>query len=92
MMPKVPARDKCICFRKFHSDEADVSQVQSYEEPVAAIEQLNSQDASHQFTNLVEAKDIVLSMSRKGECWDKSIAESFFATIKRELIFGINGL
>jgi transposase InsO family protein len=25
-------------------------------------------------------------MSRKGDCWDNSIAESFFATIKRELI------
>jgi len=25
-------------------------------------------------------------VSRKGECWDKAVAESFFATIKRELI------
>jgi transposase InsO family protein len=27
-----------------------------------------------------------LSVSRKGECWDNAVAESFFATIKRELI------
>ncbi|MBC7532656.1 MAG: transposase [Oligoflexus sp.] len=25
-------------------------------------------------------------MSRKGECWKNSVAESFFAAIKRELI------
>src|SRR4051812_48162750 len=25
---------------------------------------------------------IVASMSRKGDCWDNSVAESFFATIK----------
>ena len=28
------------------------------------------------------------SMSRKGDCWDNAVAESFFATIKRELIDG----
>lgn len=28
----------------------------------------------------------VLSVGRKGECWDNAVAESFFATIKRELI------
>ena len=26
------------------------------------------------------------SSGRKGECWDNAVAESFFATIKRELI------
>ena len=29
---------------------------------------------------------ITLSMSRKGNCWDNAVAESFFATIKKELI------
>ena len=29
---------------------------------------------------------VVLSIGRKGECWDNAVAESFFATIKRELI------
>lgn len=28
----------------------------------------------------------VLSVGHKGECWDNAVAESFFATIKRELI------
>jgi putative transposase len=26
------------------------------------------------------------SMSRKGNCWDNAVAESFFATLKKELI------
>ena len=25
-------------------------------------------------------------MSRRGDCWDNAVAESFFATLKRELI------
>lgn len=44
------------------------------------------QYASRQFANLIQSRDIVQSMSRKGDCWDNSIAESFFATIKKELI------
>jgi len=28
----------------------------------------------------------VQSMSRKGDCWDNAVAESFFATLKRELV------
>ena len=27
------------------------------------------------------------SMSRKGDCWDNAVAESFFGTLKRELIY-----
>jgi transposase InsO family protein len=29
---------------------------------------------------------LVASMSRRGDCWDKAVAESFFATLERELI------
>lgn len=29
---------------------------------------------------------VSVSMSRKGNCWDNAVAESFFATLKRELI------
>ena len=31
-------------------------------------------------------RGIQVSMSRKGNCWDNAVAESFFATIKKELI------
>lgn len=27
------------------------------------------------------------SMSRKGDCWDNAVAESFFSTLKRELVY-----
>jgi transposase InsO family protein len=27
-------------------------------------------------------------MSRKGDCWDNAVAESFFATLKTELVHG----
>lgn len=30
--------------------------------------------------------EIVQSMSRKGNCWDNAVAESFFATLKKELV------
>jgi transposase InsO family protein len=35
---------------------------------------------------LARINGVVLSVSRKGECWDNAVAESFFATYKRELI------
>ena len=38
------------------------------------------------FAELAWANGVVLSVGRKGECWDNAVAESFFATIKRELI------
>ena len=30
---------------------------------------------------------ITVSMSRRGQCWDNAVAESFFATLKNELVF-----
>lgn len=32
-------------------------------------------------------KNIIRSMSRKGNCWDNAVAESFFKTLKTELIY-----
>jgi len=31
---------------------------------------------------------LVPSMSRKGDCWDNAVAESFFSTLKNELMLG----
>jgi putative transposase len=33
---------------------------------------------------------MVQSMSRKGNCWDNAVAESFFATLKKELVRDVN--
>ena len=45
-----------------------------------------SQYAGKDFQELLQDYGILPSMSRKGDCWDNAVAESFFATIKRELI------
>ena len=44
------------------------------------------QYTSRDFGEMARANGVVLSVGRKGECWDNAVAESFFATIKRELI------
>jgi putative transposase len=44
------------------------------------------QYTSRDFAELARRNGVVLSIGRKGECWDNAVAESFFATIKRELI------
>jgi len=46
-----------------------------------------AQYASKDFGGLLKRWGCKQSMSRKGDCWDNSPAESFFATLKRELIY-----
>jgi len=46
-----------------------------------------SQYASHEYQQLLAAHGILSSMSRKGNCWDNAVAESFFATLKLELVY-----
>jgi transposase InsO family protein len=45
-----------------------------------------SQYASGDYQRLLAQHGIVGSMSRRGNCWDNAVAESFFATIKVELV------
>jgi len=46
------------------------------------------QYASNEFQALLKTNGIQCSMSRKGDCWDNAVAESFFHTLKVELIHG----
>lgn len=46
------------------------------------------QYASAAYQARLTAAGIVVSMSRVGNCWDNAVAESFFATLKRELVHG----
>lgn len=47
------------------------------------------QYASKKFVNVLNSyKKITRSMSRKGNCWDNAVAESFFKSMKTELIYG----
>lgn len=45
-----------------------------------------AQYASFDFQDLLRENHILQSMSAKGDCYDNACAESFFATIKKELV------
>ena len=45
-----------------------------------------SQYAATDYRTLLSEHGMIASMSRKGNCWDNAVAESFFATIEYELI------
>ena len=47
-----------------------------------------SQYASYDYQQALRDYKMVPSMSRKGNCYDNACIESFFGTIKRELIYG----
>jgi len=46
-----------------------------------------SQYASHDYQQLLALHGIRSSMSRSGNCWDNAVAESFFASLKVELVY-----
>lgn len=46
------------------------------------------QYATKRFANTLESYGVIRSMSRKGNCWDNAVAESFFKSLKTELIYG----
>jgi len=45
-----------------------------------------SQYASDSYREILSDYDVKASMSRKGDCWDNAVAESFFHTLKIELV------
>ena len=45
-----------------------------------------SQYASADYQRVLAQHEIVCSMSRRGDCWDNAVAESFFASLKVELV------
>ncbi len=46
-----------------------------------------SQYTSEDFQRLLAAEGITCSMSRRGDCWDNSAIESFFASLKKERVY-----
>jgi transposase InsO family protein len=44
-----------------------------------------SQYASHDYRKALRDQGMVCSMSRRGNCWDNAVAESFWATLKNEI-------
>lgn len=49
-----------------------------------------SQYCSYDFRKILKFNHISQSMSRKGNCWDNAVAESFFSTLKKDLVFHEN--
>ncbi len=45
------------------------------------------QYACDEYQRLLAGEDMVVSMSRKGDCWDNAVVESFFSTLKQELVY-----
>jgi putative transposase len=45
------------------------------------------QYASNDYRDALKEHEIICSMSRKGNCWDNSVVESFFGKLKTELIY-----
>lgn len=48
-----------------------------------------TQYAAKDYRAALEAAGITCSMSRRGNCWDNAVAESFFATLKTELVHDV---
>ncbi len=46
-----------------------------------------SQYASQAHRDLLKQHGFVASMSRRGNCWDNAVAESFFASLKKEKVY-----
>jgi len=55
-------------------------------EKLLAHSDRGSQYASEHYQRLLGRHGITCSMSRRGDCWDNAPMESFFATLKKELI------
>lgn len=47
-----------------------------------------SQYSSHLYQQTLAKQEILGSMGRKGDCFDNAVVESFFSTLKRELLLG----
>ena len=45
-----------------------------------------TQYASADYRELLQRNGIICSMSRRANCWDNAVAESFFSTLKTELV------
>lgn len=54
--------------------------------PVIVHSDQGCQYSSHDWQAFLEAHDLVVSTSRRGNCYDNAVAESFFQLLKRERI------
>ena len=55
--------------------------------PLLVHSDRGSQYASKHFREMLRQHPGIQSMSRKGQCWDNAVAESFFGALKSELVY-----
>jgi putative transposase len=55
-------------------------------EGLVAHSDRGSQYASEHYQRLLASHGITCSMSRRGDCWDNAPMESFFASLKKEMV------
>ena len=58
--------------------------------PVIFHSDRGCQYTSQQFAALADQLGVRMSVGRTGQCWDNALAESLFATIKRELLGAVS--
>ncbi len=46
--------------------------------------------ASERYRERLDSLGSIASMSRKGDCWDNAVAESFFSTLEHELLADVD--
>jgi len=80
-----------------HNDTALVTQAllmaikqKPKQQPVLLHSDQGSTYRAESYLDLFEPHTITQSMSAKGDCYDNAVAESFFGTLKTELIAGFN--
>jgi len=66
--------------------EAALGQRQPAEAGLLFHSDRGSQYASRDYQAALQQAQLTCSMSRRGNCWDNAVAESFFGTLKTELI------
>jgi putative transposase len=72
---------------KLTLDALDAALVRRNVEPgLIAHSDRGAQYAATEYQRRLQQHGIICSMSRKGDCWDNAVVESFFATLKVELL------
>ena len=80
MMPRMTAELVCNALRMAIANRLPL------EKPLMHSDR-GSQYASDPYQKILRAFGITCSMSRKGNCWDNAVSESFFASLKKECIY-----
>lgn len=69
-------------------DKAIATRVKN--QPLIFHSDRGSQFASYRFRQMLNQNNIIQSMSSKGNCYDNAPTESFFSTLKREMVYREN--